>query len=88
MATVSTTAVIDPSLTSGLGIIVAGNLREYRTHRECSQSQLARDWGIDQAQLSRIETCKHDLTLATVEWLAEQMEISPVELLTEDTEGR
>jgi transcriptional regulator with XRE-family HTH domain len=60
------------------------NLRAYRTARGLSQEALADQLGYHRTYMSGVERGVRNLTLKSVERIAEQLEIDPVELLQVD----
>jgi transcriptional regulator with XRE-family HTH domain len=61
------------------------NLRAYRTARGLSQEALADALGYHRTYMSGVERGVRNLTLKSVERIAEQLDIDPVELLQVDS---
>jgi transcriptional regulator with XRE-family HTH domain len=57
------------------------NLRAYRTARGLSQEALADALGFHRTYMSGVERGVRNLTLKSVERIAERLEVDPVELL-------
>lgn len=57
------------------------NLAQIRKEKEYSQRQLSQLCGIDNADISRMENGDINVTLNTVEQLAEALEVDPTELI-------
>lgn len=68
----------------GLNYIVASNLKRLRKKLGMSQEDLADKCGLHRTYLGAIERSERNITLQTLEKLAESLEISPLDLLTED----
>jgi transcriptional regulator with XRE-family HTH domain len=65
--------------------ILGENLRAYRTARGLSQEALADLLGFHRTYMSGVERGVRNLTLKSVERLAEQLDIDPVDLLQVDS---
>lgn len=61
--------------------IFAKNLKEFRTQKKIYQGELSRRTEIHQARLSRIENGQVDIGLATLEKIADGLEVTPGDLL-------
>ncbi len=59
-------------------------IKQLRTLRKLSQKEVALDIGINQGQYSRIESGKVEPTLASLRKIAEALEVSISELLSEE----
>lgn len=59
-------------------------IKQLRVLRKLSQKEIALDIGINQGQYSRIESGKVEPTLASLRKIAEALEVSISELLSED----
>ena len=68
----------------GLNYIVASNLKRLRKKLGMSQEDLADKCGLHRTYLGAIERSERNITLQTLEKLAESLEISPLDLLTEN----
>ena len=66
---------------SQLQIIVGRKLREHRLRLGLSQERLAEDLGFHRTYLGSVERGERNLTLASVEQLAERLGIDPLDLL-------
>ena len=58
------------------------NVRAWREARAISQEQLAHDLGYHRTYIGGIERGERNLSLKSVEKLAEQLDVEPVTLLT------
>lgn len=63
--------------------VVGRNLRAYRLARGLSQEQLADLVGVHRTYMGGVERGERNLTLRSVERLAEQMDVDPLSLLTD-----
>ncbi len=61
--------------------VVGENLRAYRQARGFSQEAFADELGVHRTYLGGLERGERNLTLQSLERLAEQLEIGPLELL-------
>lgn len=66
--------------------VVGRNLRAYRLRKGLSQEAFAEVLGVHRTYMGSVERGERNLTLQTVEGLAESLGITPMELLTEDAE--
>lgn len=57
------------------------NIKRIREHKKMSQGDICRKLGFDRAQISNIEAGKGNPTLATIEKVAQALEVSSDELL-------
>lgn len=57
------------------------NMKRIRTKKNMSQGDIARALGVDRGYISNIESGKKNLTLATIQKLANALGVSPDELL-------
>lgn len=71
-----------PSLTA----ILAANLRAFRKSRGLSQEQLAELCGLHRTYIGSVERQERNVTLSTLEVLAETLGVSVPELLTKQAE--
>jgi transcriptional regulator with XRE-family HTH domain len=69
----------------GVGGNLGRNLRRARVRRELTQEQVAERSGVHATEVSRIEAGKRDPKVSTLERLAAAVEVSPGELLREDS---
>jgi transcriptional regulator with XRE-family HTH domain len=65
---------------------LAYNLRHERSLRKVSQEQLADLCGLHRTYIGGIERCERNITLATLEKIAEALGVNPVNLLKESQE--
>lgn len=65
---------------------LAHNLRHERSLRKVSQEQLADLCGLHRTYIGGIERCERNITLATLEKIAEALGVNPVNLLKESQE--
>jgi transcriptional regulator with XRE-family HTH domain len=63
---------------------LGGNLRAYRTARGLSQEALAEVLGVHRTYMSDVERGRRNLTLKSIERIAERLKLDPVELLGAD----
>lgn len=63
---------------------VGRNLRAYRQARGLSQEAFADQLGVHRTYMGGLERGERNLTLKSLERLAEQLDMDPVELLDED----
>jgi len=71
------TSVNEETPTSRLG----RNIRRIREQKKMTQGDICRAVGFDRAQMSNIESGKGNPTLATIEKIAQAMEVTSDELL-------
>lgn len=64
------------------------NLRAIRKERGLSQEALAEELGIHRTYASSIERGERNLSLQSVEWLAEVLGVEPLALLTAAPQAR
>ncbi|OFJ50598.1 helix-turn-helix domain-containing protein [Mycolicibacterium grossiae] len=64
--------------------IVGRNLRRYRLERGFSQEAFADHMGVHRTYMGAVERGERNLTLRTLERLAEFMGVDPLELLHDD----
>ena len=57
------------------------NMKRIRTKKNMSQGDIARALGVDRGYISNIESGKKNLTLATIQKLANALKVSADELL-------
>lgn len=69
----------------GVGGNLGRNLRRARESRELTQEQVAERSGVHATEVSRIEAGKRDPKVSTVERLAAAVEVSPGELLRQES---
>ena len=62
---------------------LAHNLRHERSLRKVSQEQLADLCGLHRTYIGGIERCERNITLATLEKIAEALGVNPINLLKE-----
>lgn len=60
--------------------IVAENLRKHRLGKGWSQEQLALEAGVHRVYLGRVECCKQTISLATLEKIANALDVSVKDL--------
>lgn len=60
---------------------LGNNLKEIRTRKNITQTELAKTLGVDKSFLSNIENGKTNPTLSTISSLAQALEVSTNELL-------
>jgi transcriptional regulator with XRE-family HTH domain len=70
-----------------LPIRVGANVRTLRQIRKLSQEQLADRAGIHRTQLAAVERGRRNLTLKSLERLADALDVEPAELLKEPPPG-
>lgn len=63
--------------------VVGRNLQAYRKQRGLSQEQFADELGVHRTYMGGVERGERNLTLRTVERLAEAISVPALELLTE-----
>ncbi len=61
--------------------VVGENLRAYRQARGLSQEAFADELGVHRTYLGGLERGERNLTLQSLERLAEQLDVGPLELL-------
>jgi len=59
------------------------NLRTYRTERGLSQEEFAELLGVHRTYMGGVERGERNLTLRSVERIAQHIDVDPLELLTE-----
>ena len=62
--------------------ILASNIRDYRRQKNLSQEQLADICGLHRTYIGSVERAERNVTLSTLEALANALKISVPELLT------
>jgi transcriptional regulator with XRE-family HTH domain len=62
--------------------IAGANIRAYRRERGVSQEELADSLGVHRTYMGGVERGERNLTLRSLERLAERMGVDPVALLT------
>lgn len=65
----------------GLNQVVASNLRRFRKELGISQEELAEKCGLHRTYIGAIERSERNITLQTLEKLAESLGVSPHDLL-------
>lgn len=68
--------------------VVGQNLRLYRSHRNLSQEAFAQMLGVHRTYMGGIERGERNLTLQSVEAIAESLGVDPMELLTVSAEEK
>lgn len=68
----------------GLNQVVASNLRRLRKKLGISQESLAEKCGLHRTYIGAIERSERNITLQTLEKLAESLGVSPQDLLKDD----
>jgi len=63
---------------------VGQNLRAYRRQHGLSQEALANLLGVHRTYMGGVERGERNLTLRSVERIAERLELDPIELLRDD----
>ena len=76
-------SIIDEPTTESLSIRLSRNISAHRRALDLTQSQLAKQLGIEKETLSRFERGKHVPSLATLERLAGILQTTVAELLAE-----
>ena len=71
---------------SGLNAVVALNLRRLRKKLGISQEDLAEKCGLHRTYVGAIERSERNITLQTLEKLAESLGVSPHDLLKEHSD--
>jgi len=66
-----------------LQIIVGKNLQAYRKAQGLSQEAFAHELGVHRTYMGSLERGERNLSLRSVERLAEQLGVHPIELLTQ-----
>lgn len=69
-------------VTGKLQRVVGQNLRLYRSHRNLSQEAFAQVLGVHRTYMGGIERGERNLTLQSVEVIAERLGVDPMDLLT------
>lgn len=64
--------------------VVGRNLRRYRLERGYSQEAFAEVMGVHRTYMGSVERGERNLTLQTLEKMAEVLEVDPLALLQED----
>jgi transcriptional regulator with XRE-family HTH domain len=64
-------------------VIFARNLKHYREQRGLTQAALAAAMDVDRAHVSAMERAKQNVTLQTLQRLAEHLELEPAKLIEE-----
>jgi transcriptional regulator with XRE-family HTH domain len=70
--------VIKPDLRK----ILADNVRAYRNAKGLSQEELADECGLHRTYIGSVERCERNVTLGTLELLAQALKTTVPELLT------
>ena len=65
---------------------VGDNLRAYREARSWSQEALAEVFGWGRTYMGKLERGRCNLTLQSLEYIASQLEVEPIILLSRGTE--
>lgn len=73
---------------SPLRAILAANLRRLRTERGWSQERLAQEADLHRTNMSKAERALHALSIDNLYWLAQALNVSPLELLRPNEESR
>ncbi len=68
--------------TSQLRKILADNIRDHRARHGLSQEELADDCGLHRTYIGSVERCERNVTLSTLEVLAQALRVSVPDLLT------
>lgn len=66
-----------------LRLILARNVRDYRTKNKISQEELAERCGLHRTYIGSIERAERNATLSTLEVISTALGVSVVHLLTE-----
>ena len=61
---------------SNLQVRIGKNIRRDRTHKELSQAELAALLKVDKAYISRIENGQKNLTISSLEKIADALDVS------------
>ncbi len=64
--------------------VVGRNLRRYRQERGYSQEAFAEVMGVHRTYMGGVERGERNLTLQTLEKMADILDVEPLSLLTED----
>lgn len=72
--------------TGDLQILLGRRLREIRIERDLSQEKLAERLGFHRTYIGGIERGERNLSLRSVEELADLLGVAPLDLLTENTD--
>jgi transcriptional regulator with XRE-family HTH domain len=67
---------------SGLRLVLAENIRRYRAKKEISQEELADLCGLHRTYIGSVERCERNISLATLELLADSLNTTVPSLLT------
>jgi len=73
---------------ASLRILVARNLRRFRTARGLSQEKLGSLAGLHRTYVGSVERGERNISIDNIERLASALDIEPAELVTEEREGR
>lgn len=71
-----------PTITKSLNVYLGVNLRAIRLSRKQSLEDFAKEVGIGKTTLIQIEKGAYNITLCTLEIIAESLGMSPLDLLT------
>ena len=70
-----------PGVEGDLQVAVGRNLKVYRAERGLSQERLAETLGVHRTYLGGLERGERNLTLRSLERIADQLEVDPISLL-------
>ncbi len=73
-------------ISENIKTILAENIRSYRRSKNLSQEKLAEECGLHRTYIGSVERCERNVTLSTLEVLAEALGVSIPELLTRKKE--
>jgi transcriptional regulator with XRE-family HTH domain len=65
--------------------IAGKNLRAYRQTKNLSQESFAHEVGVHRTYMGGLERGERNLTLKSLEWIAQTIEVDPVQLLIPDS---
>ncbi len=68
-------------------VILARNIKKYRALMNISQEELAYRCNLHRTYVSDIERCTRNVSIDNIEKLAAALQVSPFELLREETEA-
>ena len=66
--------------------IVAGNIKKYRKKIDISQEELAERAGLHRTYIGGVERGERNITLDTLQTIANALGIAPVELIVEEND--